>query len=683
MARNIDIFMLNFTNQNIQICARTNVDCGSWTLNNNPCQLANNFTTILATQNGHLSLNASTGDNICLALWTIPPLTIRPNPPPNSIINLPVTANSSGYIVQWSRQQIELLRNLCNNSTPANTTPFFGRLFYQNNSPSPVLICIGTNNSCASLTRGINCGSNAITIQSGQLFSTTFAPVNTTAACIASWINPSALPSTAPPTNVTTIGPDSSIISQLINVSSTNVFSTTTYFSCDPTTAPLTTLNIHNCYDVTMFTHRLVNGNYVTVVQGSIASMGMISIGIPQGSMIRLEDSLGIRKSQSFTVPPAPGPVTVFFRADGTNDPTSCGTAPIIPRVTINNCNLIVDGTTQVFNVVSQTWINFQNPDTKTSLIIPAANGSGTASFPAGTSIRLSYFSSDIPTTTTDPFTVLSQATVNVSFLPSGAPSTTLVCPALPPPTFMSVAVTMNNCFGQQLNVQHFVDTVWVNLPPGPIGGGTVFIPGGGRINIVLDSGIQLRLASADTPPSITSGSSTVPDTSSTATIFFRTSGVNSGTTCDINGNGNGPPPAGSSSVTINNCFDTTLNVQTSPDGSTWTTVSGISISANGSRTLVIQQALMVRLANNAETTISGTFTVPTSSTSTVFFRSNGDVSTTSCQAEQRRTGLIIAIIVIVVVIIIIIIILIVVFSSGSKPKSSEGLSPAELQYLG
>ena len=268
---------------------------------------------------------------------------------------------------------------------------------------------------------------------------------------------------------------------------------------------------------MTMLLQRMMNDNYVIVQIASSLDPGReVPVQLPQETMIRLVDASGIRVSMPFTVPAAPGPATVFFRANGTNDPTSCGTPPVIPRVTINNCNLTINGITEVFSMVLNAWIPFQDP---TLLVIPAANGSRTASFPAGTRIRLNY-SGD----TTDSFLVPSQNTT-VSFLrDGGTPSTSEVCKAVPPPPTppVEVSIIINNCYNRSLNVQQFQNGVWVNVESST--GFQLQVPafGSNPLND-RDEGTMIRLVNpAGTLPIIETSAVTVTNTSPFK-VLFRT----------------------------------------------------------------------------------------------------------------------------------------------------------------
>ena len=616
MAQKIDIFVSNVNpTQTIQICARTNTNCSSWTFNNNPCQFANNLTTIGPRQNGLISLAVNVNDNICLAVWTTP--TIINNPPPNSTIDLPVTANSSGFELQWSTGLIQLIKTLCMTSVPGNTIPQIVDFYYQNNTRSQILVCVNTTFSCNNLNRGTNCGVNAITVNPGQLFRTQIGSLTNNAVCIASWANSNGLPSSAPPTNVTTIGPNSSISSILIDVSPTNTFCSTTYFTCDPSVSPLTILNINNCYDVFMIIQRLMDGNYVTVQTASpLNPNSSVTVQLPQGTMIRLIDISGTRVSGIFTVPAGPGPATVFFRSDGTNNPNSCGISPPPPvnsRVTVNNCNTIKNGLLEVFNGSTGQWISFIDPSTGQSVII-SLSSNRTVFIPAGTNIRINYGSGDI----TQPFTVPNQATVNVYFLPDGTPSTSQICPVLTPPAGGALFSNSNN---------------------------------GTTAGLIRTNGTTAGIIR-------TNGTTFVGRTNGT-TAFTSNNNVN-----------NVELPT--SNVTITNCFDTNLNVQTSTDnGSTWITLPNTSVNAKSSKSVAIIQGLMIRLSNG--TTTSGSFTVPNADTSKVFFQANGGVSTTTCD-EENRAGFFITIIV-VVIIIIIILILLFALAPKAKPKAETSTS--------
>lgn len=669
MARNIDIFIKNISSTTIQVCARVNADCGNWTFGNNPCQLANNFTTITNSEPGRISLTASTNDNICLALWRLG--FSLPNETPVGTITLPITANTSGFKLQWSGGLLQLDKALCMTSVPGNTILQQVDFYYQNNTSSPILVCVNSITTCTDFTRGNNCAPNTRLINPGQLLGARLLPRRE--SCIASWIAPDALPSTAPPTDITTIRVDFSITAIFITVSAAGAFSTTIFYTCDPSTTPITLVNVHNCYEVDMTIQKLEDGVYVDQLTNSVKArdMNIIQIGLPQGTIIRLIDSDSIRISDDYTIGMAPGPETVFFTADGKNNPSACGTAPTLPIVTINNCNARF-GTIEVFRTDTDIYAPLKGIPR-----IPGNGGSATVTLPDGTRIRLDYGPNNDPSS---PFSIPNQETVNVSFLDDGTPSTDQMCPTAPPPVIL-VIINMFNCYTQNLFAQELKNNVWTNIldtvPPGGVP--PPLVVDANSIGLAaINNGTQIRLVNDDM--SIISAIFTVPNTTSISKVFFRTDGTASTTTCVLGGS-LPPPPTGSSNITVNNCFDTSLNIQASPNGNTWTDVSGPSVSTDDSRTVVIQQGFKVRLANSDETTISGTFTVPTSSTSTVFFQSGGGVSTSSCEPE-RRTGLIIIIIVIVVVIIIIIIILIVVFSSGSKPKSSGELTSAELQSL-
>ncbi len=550
MARNIDIFVLNTSSTTtIHVCARANTNCQFWTFNDNSCQLDNNLTTILPNQTGRISLNANNSDNICFAIWVL--TGASGNPGPREIIKLRVTSDTSGFVIQWPVILVELFKRLCMTSAPGNIITTDIDFFYQNNTSSQALLCIDNTFNCSSLTRGTNCGANAITVNPGQLFRTTIAPVNNNAACIASWVDFNSLPSNAPPTNITTIGPDSSIISQLINISSGGVFSSTTYYTCTPSIP--TTVIVNNCYDVTMTINQIIDSVPIVVPTTSPLDSGTYAtIQISKGASIMLFDMNRIRVSNTYIVPEDEGPLTVYFRADNSIDFDSCGITPIIPRVTINNCNTNFNGTLEVVNELTGLWVTFNDP-TGQPVIIPRSGGSRTFSLPVNTKIRLNYGDNNI----TQSFLVSNPSIVNVFFLPNGTASTSQVCPIL----------------------------------------------------------LSLK----------------------------------------------------SSNVTINNCFNSNLNLQSSTDGKTWKTINGTTVNAKSSSTVSMEQGLFIRLANSNETTTSGTFTVPNTATSTVFFQSNGDVSTTTC-AEESRTGFFMSIIVIISIIIIIIILLF-VFAPRAKTE--------------
>ncbi len=555
MARNIDIFVLNTSSTTtIHVCARANTNCQFWTFNDNSCQLDNNLTTILPNQTGRISLNANTGNNICFALWDGP--SIIASTPPTRTIELPITSNSSGFEIRWSSGVLRLIRTLCMTSVPANTSSEAPVVYYQNNTSSTVLVCINGTFNCTSQTRGNNCAPNTITVTPGQLFRTPIASfLGTSAVCITSWLNPDILLSTAPPTNITTVGPDSSISAILINVSPSGVFSSTTHYTCDPTTGPLTTVIVNNCYDVTMTINQIIDSVPIVVPTTSPLDSGTYAtIQISKGASIMLFDMNRIRVSNTYIVPEDEGPLTVYFRADNSIDFDSCGITPIIPRVTINNCNTNFNGTLEVVNELTGLWVTFNDP-TGQPVIIPRSGGSRTFSLPVNTKIRLNYGDNNI----TQSFLVSNPSIVNVFFLPNGTASTSQVCPIL----------------------------------------------------------LSLK----------------------------------------------------SSNVTINNCFNSNLNLQSSTDGKTWKTINGTTVNAKSSSTVSMEQGLVIRLAHSNETTTSGTFTVPNTATSTVFFQSNGDVSTTTC-AEESRTGFFMSIIVIISIIIIIIILLF-VFAPRAKTEGS------------
>ncbi len=609
MSRNIDIFISNVNpTQTIQVCARNNAECRSWTFNNNPCQSANNATTVLPRQNGRITISSLAGDNICLALWTIP-VTI-PNPPPNSTINLPITSNSSGFEVQWSVGEIQLVKTLCQTSVPGNVIPQIVDFYYDNNTTSPILVCINQPTSCIQ-TRGNNCGPNAILVAPGQLFHLQVGSLATSAICVNSWSNPNTLPSTAPPTFTTEFGLDSSLTTALITANQ-NFFFPTSYYTCTPSTTPLTTVVVNNCYDVTMVINQLLNGGFINVPTVTpLNPRGSVTIQISQGALIRLSDTNGIRVSNPYIVPTAPGPVTVFFEADGTNNPTSCGVMPIIPRVTINNCNTNFDGILEVLDIIIGQWVTFTDPLTGQIVTIPRS-GSRTVSIPANTNIRLNYGGNNV----TQSFTIPNQATVSVYFLPNGIPSTSQICP-----------------------VQN------------PQSGGALLFSGhnGTTAGVVRNNGVTAGIVRNN---GVTAG-------------VVRTNGTT------FIGSATGPVagPVLTSNVTINNCFDTNLTVQTSFDGTTWTNLNNISVNSKSNKIVAIVRGLMVRLANSSESTTSGSFTVPFAVTSKVFFQANGDVSTTTCE-EERLVGLFVSIIVIIIIIIVVIILLF-MLAPRAKPESS------------
>ena len=632
MARNIDIFMSNAAGQTIQVCARANANCGSWTLINNPCQLTNNPTNILPGQTGRVSLNANTNDNICLALWDGP--SIIANTPPTRTIELPITSNSSGFEIQWSSGVLRLIRTLCMTSVPANISSGDPIVYYQNNTFGTVLVCIDSIFGCTDQTRGNNnCGPNAIAVTPGQLFRAPIANFRT-ALCIASWLNPDFLPGTAPPTNITTIGPDPSISAILINVSPIGIFSSTTYYTCDPTTGPPTTVIVHNCYNVTMTINQIIDGVPIVVpTTAPLTSMTSATIRISQGALIRLIDLNGIRVSNPYIVPVGSGPSTVFFKSDGTNNSTSCGITPFNPSVTITNCNNNFDAIVEVLDINRGLWVNYIDPTINQSIIIPKT-GSRTVSLPVDTNIRLNYIDNNL----SQSFAIPNQATVSVYFLPDGIPSTSQICPVLTPPTGGALFGNSNN--------------------------GTT----AGLIRTNGTTAGLIRTNGTTTGVIRNNGTTTGVIRNNGTTFVGRTNGTTAsatsanGTLVDIVNN----------KVTINNCFDSNLNVQISIDnGTNWGNVANTSVNSKSSKVVSILRGLRLRLANSNETTTSGTFTVPNTATSTVFFQANGNVSTSTCD-EENRAGFFITII---VVIIIIIIILILLFAFAPKAKPEAGTS--------
>ncbi len=424
----------------------------------------------------------------------------------------------------------------------------------------------------------------------------------------------------------------------------------------------------HNCYSVPVSIEVKDNAVFRTIAELDANSFSE-TLQIKEGSQVRLVNRSMNIISGIFTVTKR-GETVIYFRTDGTINHTTCR-ADI--SVNVFNCGA-VDLQVQVRGTEGDDWV------TVSSVVV--AGSSTTLRFRAGSQIRL--VSAD-ESFTTQVFNVPQKQSdvpnaihfrrdgqisvvgceVPPSIPPTGIPPAgippTIIPPAGIPPTGIPPAgipptiippgarlgnglitlLTVNNCYSMTMILQNRKNGQWQNFTPN---GQEVTIPAGNFVVVPVPGNITLRLISMN--GSTISGVIILTGTIS-AQIFFRSDGHVSTNSCKL--------PCSH----ISNCYDFHMTLQEQLINGTWQDVTPeIKLCAKESVDIVLTVGKTIRLFNCDKDIASGDFKVPSDENgSTIFFRSDGTVSTTNCDEPipetffQRWGGLIIFIILIIIVI--------------------------------
>ncbi len=656
----------NETSNTVLVCPGTNNNCQNWTFDENDCDgNIQNFTTVNPNFFNVVQSGVIKGDDVCYALWDTGPGGSQPpvgSAVPNGTIRLPITDNNTSHEVVWNGMTLQEKEAYCLSNIGAPDATSL-TAFYRNSSTNPISVCSSATADCSQWTFGNNpCTSNPQIVMPNpnNIVDIRAAPLPSNGTfCVASWVNPATRQNTDAPTSVITFGPQSATkincgsIEAVANAQQADNYVASNNFTCPVVSRPTSEITLHNCYFVDMNVQiQNSTGQFI-----NLSGSGSQVIGnsfqlliLPQQSVVRLSTTDGSVISGIFTVPVQN--TNAFFRRDGTTNTIGCAATS---SVKINSCYDIL------MNLqIMDTLGNWAFVHVGIQLVTIQPHSSNVTPLPQGGIIRL--LSNDGRTTSAQ-YTIPSGAMDEIFFLVNMNTNTS-GCPG-------TSSVKINNCNDFVMNLQIMnADGDWV---PVQIDGQNVTIPASGSNTVTLPQGGTIRLSNIS--GGAISAEYTIPATT-TDQIYFLADNVAASTfSCTA-----------VTSVTLNNCFTVNMNLQILDASNNWVLVqiSGttVSIAPSGSSVPALPQGSVIRLINDGENIISGQFTVPQSSRSTVFFRSDNTVSTSSCTDPVNGNGngepsffrRFWWLFLILVIIIIIIIIVVIIAAKRKKPEESTEL---------